>query len=467
MDWQESKDSPFGEMMRKDTFIERLKEENRRLREKLKKVEEEKQKIEDEKQKIEKEFEAFKLKHAGTVQELKKAMHIKADIVRSSLKRGAQQGHKAYTKHIPERIDRVVPLISKKCSECGSKLPGKTQEVRERYITDLHFVAKVKHTKYQIHRKYCRTCKKLVEPQVPNALPYARFGLTLMLFIMYLRFGLRLPLNKIREFLQTMYGISIGEGEIILISHQLAKAFGPYYQTLERLLKLCKVKYSDATSWRMNGKNYTAWVFITLGAVLYKITRKGTADTPLKFFGKTQQGNILVVDRHSVNRNVVAEAGFIVQFCWSHILDDAKKLARDFGREGRYVKRKLKLIFADAVGLCHQGTEGQVMKLKERVEHLLARHYQHKTVWKFVKNLVKRDLENLFIFVTHPDVDPTNNISERELRELVLIRKISNGSRSEQGAETTAILLSIIKTLRSQGRNVFEGLQEILRASRS
>ncbi len=34
----------------------------------------------------------------------------------------------------------------------------------------------------------------------------------------------------------------------------------------------------------------------------------------------------------------------------------------------------------------------------------------------YVNNLWKRDIESLFRFVTDPEVDPTNNISERELR---------------------------------------------------
>ncbi len=443
--------------------IEKLRKENERLQQELEKVLEEKDKIKEKLKKTEKEFEEFKLKHAGTVENLKQAMHIKSDKIKSSLKRGARQGHKSYTRHIPERIDHIVSLPLEKCPKCGDILPGKTQEVRERYVTDIHFVAKVTNTKYELPRKYCGTCKKLVEPQVPNVLPHARFGLNLMLLVMYLRFGMRLPINKVREFLMTMCCIAISEGEIALISHQLAKAFGNYYKILERLLKFCRVKYSDTTGWRMNGKNYTAWVFITIGAVLYKITKSAKAEIPLKLFWKQQQGNTLVADRHVVFRSLAKKAGFILQSCWAHILDDSKGLKKHFGREGSYVHRKLKLIYDDADNLNHQGTEEQVAKLKERVQKLTKRHYQHKTVWRWVKNLVERDLETLFIFVTRQDVDPTNNISERELRELVLIRKISNGSRSEQGAATTATLLSIIQTLRLQGKNVLQGLQEILR----
>ncbi len=89
-------------------------------------------------------------------------------------------------------------------------------------------------------------------------------------------------------------------------------------------------------------------------------------------------------------------------------------------------------------------------------------HYKHLTVWKFVKNLYNCDVENLFRFVTNPNIDPTNNISERELRALVIIRKISNGSRSTMGANATAMLLSVIQTLRLNKQNVLKGMHSIL-----
>ena len=436
------------------------------LREKIRKLEEERNKIEEKLKKTQKEFEEFKLKHAGTVENLKKAMHIKPDIMKSSLKCGAQRGHKGYTRKIPERVDHIVPLSLKKCPDCGDTLLGEIQEVRERYVTDIHFVAKVTNTKYEIPRKYCRTCKKLVEPHVPQALPHARFGLNLMLFVIYLRIALRLPVNKVREYFQTVHGFSISEGEIILISHQLAQAYGSYYKQLERLLKFCKVKYSDTTSWRTNGKNYTAWVFITAGAVLYKITRRAKAEIPLKMFGTKQQGNVLVVDRISTNRSLAKKAGFTLQFCWSHILDDSRGLAKNFGREGKYAHRKLKQIFADAKSLDHQGAQEQVKKLEEKILALNKKKYSHSTVRKWVKNLATRDFHGLFIFVTNPDVDPTNNISEQKIRKLVIHRKISNGSRSAAGAETIATLYTVIETLKHQNKPVFPGLKYIL-ASRT
>src|SRR3989344_146742 len=297
------------------------------LREKIRKLEEEKDKIEEKLKKTQKEFEEFKLKHAGIVEELKKAMRLKPNLAVRKSGLGAQIGHKAHTRKIPERIDSIKELRERHCHACGEQLPDEDQEVRSRYVTDIHFVAKARTTRYNIHRKYCKKCGKIVEPEAPNVLPHAMLGLNLMLFIMYLRIGMRLPINKIQEFLQTIFNIHLSQGELILISHQLSRAFGPYYKNLERLLKIAKVKYTDTTSWRTEAKNYTAWVFVAAGVVLYKITRKGNAEVPTKLFGKKQQGNILVVDRHSVNRCLAEKLGFTLQMCWSHILQDSKDLA--------------------------------------------------------------------------------------------------------------------------------------------
>lgn len=432
------------------------------LEEALQKEKQKYEKLKKEKEKIAKDFEEFKAKHTQTVTELRKALKIKEDKVASEKPVGAQNGHKAYTRHIPERIDSVKEHNPSRCPHCRTKL-GKTQEVRKRYVTDIKLIAKVKNTQHNIHRKYCPKCKKIVEPEVPNVLPHARFGLNLMLFIMYLRLGLRLPGNKVREFLQTMYNLSISEGEIVHILKQLVIAFGPYYSELEKMVRVARVKHTDSTSWRINGKNYFAWVFITAGVVLYKIRRRNNSGVPLSVFGTKQKGMTLVIDRHSALRALAEKAHFLLQLCWSHILADSKDLKKNFGAEGKYVHHKLKEIFEMASSFQGKGTPEQVDALKAEIFALTLRHYKHITIRRFVNNLWKRDINSLFRFVTDSDVDPTNNISERELRHLVIIRKISNGSRSVRGAHATAMLLSVIQTLRMNRKNPLLEMQEILK----
>src|SRR3989338_1156651 len=428
--------------------VEQLRKENERLKKEL--------------EKVKKEFEEFKAKYTQTVSELRKALKIKADKIETPKPAGAKNGHKTYNRHIPTRIDCVKEHKLSYCPECRTQL-GATQEIRQRYVTDVKLVSRVRNTRHNIHRKYCPKCKKMVEPKVPNVFHYERFGLNLMLFIMYLRLGLRLPGNKVREFLLTMYDLSISEGEIVHVLKQLVIAFGPYYSELEKMIRVARVKHTDSTSWRVNGKNYFAWVFIATGVVLYKIRKRNNSRVALSVFGTKQKGMTLVIDRHSALRALAEKAKFFLQLCWSHILADSKDLAKNFGSEGRYVHHKLKEIFEIAVSFEGKGEQEHVDALKAEIFALTLRHYTHITIRRFVKNLWKRDIDSLFRFVTDPDVDPTNNISERELRHLVIIRKISNGSRSARGAHATAMLLSIIQTLRMNKKNPLLEMQGILK----
>jgi hypothetical protein len=203
-------------------------------------------------------------------------------------------------------------------------------------------------------------------------------------------------------------------------------------------------------------------VFIACGTVLYKIRKSTSHKSGLSFLHK-QKRNVLVVDRLSAMRLLAKKAGFLLQLCWSHILEDSKQLAKDFGAEGKYIHRKLKEIYASAKELNHKGSPEIVEQLKAEVFQLTLRHYKHSITRKFVNNLYYRDGDDLFRFVIDPEVDSTNNLSERELRALVIIRKISNGSRSRRGANATAMLLSIIQTLRFKGDRVLQGLQAILK----
>ena len=141
-------------------------------------------------------------------------------------------------------------------------------------------------------------------------------------------------------------------------------------------------------------------------------------------------------------------------------MDDSKDLKKCFGDEGKYVHERLKKIYADAEKFNHKGDKKDVERLINRVCFLTLRHYKNHAVRSFVNNLYNRDRNYLFIFVTNPDVDPTNNISERELRKLVVIRKISNGSRSKKGAKNTVTLLTILQTLKNTNKNLFQQLEK-------
>ena len=76
---------------------------------------------------------------------------------------------------------------------------------------------------------------------------------------------------------------------------------------------------------------------------------------------------------------------------------------------------------------------------------------RHPELKRLSKRLIKyRD--ELYVFIK-TGVDATNNAAEREVRPAVLMRKMSYGNRSDQGAENQAILMSMIRTATKRGLN--------------
>ncbi len=70
--------------------------------------------------------------------------------------------------------------------------------------------------------------------------------------------------------------------------------------------------------------------------------------------------------------------------------------------------------------------------------------------------------EQWWYFLEHPEVPPDNNLAERSLRLAVTKRKVSGGSRSMARFAQTANLLSVVQTLRRQGRSVMEFFRQAL-----
>ena len=431
----------------------------RDLQEQNKKLLKENKELKKELRKIQKEFEEYKAKYP--------AEDFIPDFVKEPVKHrhkrnGQKKGHKGYTRKIPERIDVVKPLTIEKCPYCGNELSD-VQEIRKRYVEDIPDITNTIITEYQIERRYCRHCKKMIEPEVPDALPNARFGLRLMLLVVFLKIGLALPVEKIKFLLKVQYNLTISSGEIIKMLKQVAKAFGPYYKELEHKIKEAKVKHSDETGWRINGKNHWLWVLINKEVALYIIRRKRNYKVPAKILGE-QDGNVVISDRLPTYNNLEKHTGCLQQKCWVHILRDSKDLSKHY-KEAKTVHQRLKSVYKQAKSYNHKATDEQVNKLLERIDRIYQLKFEHSEVIKFVKSICKTHRENLFRFAQDTEIDGDNNRAERAIRKAVIIRKISSGNRSENGARFLETLLSVIETFKLQGKNPLEEMKNIIQTS--
>ena len=75
---------------------------------------------------------------------------------------------------------------------------------------------------------------------------------------------------------------------------------------------------------------------------------------------------------------------------------------------------------------------------------------------------IERHIKELFVFVAEPDVPSDNNAAERSLRHLVVSRKVSGGTRSEQGSDSKMTLASLFGTWRVQELNPLATCRQLL-----
>ena len=73
----------------------------------------------------------------------------------------------------------------------------------------------------------------------------------------------------------------------------------------------------------------------------------------------------------------------------------------------------------------------------------------------------RKHRDKLFVFLYRKDVEPTNNVAERDLRPSVIHRKVMGGFRSEWGAKAFAALASVIDTAELSGVHPFGAIQSL------
>lgn len=81
---------------------------------------------------------------------------------------------------------------------------------------------------------------------------------------------------------------------------------------------------------------------------------------------------------------------------------------------------------------------------------------------KLLNRLSKRQ-DSVLLFVEHPNVPFDNNLAERDLRMAKVKQKVSGTFRSEMGAQHFAMARSFFSTLKKQGKNVFESIQQVMK----
>lgn len=375
-------------------------------------------------------------------------------------KKRAAEHNTSRKRATPTRTERHA---LERCPECQYELQGESIDYT-REVIELPPPVAVEVIEHQVVKRWCPCCQAWRSPQLDlrgQVFGQGRIGVRIAALVMYLRTKLRLPVRQIQEYLQTQHQLALSIGEIVELTHTVRRKLQPEMNTLLAEVQASAVAHADETGWREDGQNGYVWAFLsqTPQPVYYFVYRQTRAKRiPQGVLGLHFAGH-LVSDFYGAY-NVIRGPH---QRCWVHLLRDLYALKEAHAATPEvlaWVKGVRELYDEGQMWLTvHQTpTEaecaakyadllGRVCTLGEQYA-LVAEH-----PCRILAKRLLRHQDELFQFVRKPGVPADNNLAERALRPLVIMRKISGGSRSPEGSKTRLTLFSLVSTWVARGLN--------------
>jgi transposase len=174
-----------------------------------------------------------------------------------------------------------------------------------------------------------------------------------------------------------------------------------------------------------------------------------------KFFLEAFDG-VLVHDFWAAYNHVLADEH---QCCLAHLLRELEKVdLTNHSSAWKAFAKKLRRLIRDGIRLRKRadfdpGRYGELIRrIDRRLMDLAYGDYGDADASRLAKRLLKH-CDSIFTFLDHPLVPYDNNHGERMIRPAVIIRKNSQSNRSDKGATTQSVLMSVYRTLKLRGQD--------------
>lgn len=390
--------------------------------------------------------------------------------------RGAQRGHKGHKRTFlpPTSSEHCFP---EQCRRCSAKLPRRKERDPLRHqVVDIPKITPTV-ADYWLHRVTC-TCGETTCGTLPSGVPPGMLGPQVLALIAVLTADGHMSRRKVRALLHAAFGIDVSLGTLSESEQIVSDAVAPAVEEARIHALSERVKHVDGTRWLQAGKYRGLWTLATVTVTVFTIAADATR-ARLRAWIDHMHG-ILVTDRG-------LQFGFWAidqrQICWAHLIRRFVGLSEVKGRAGE-IGCNLLLWSRVLLHSWHRvrdgtGSRADLRRVATNVRALLealleegtrlpGRHILPGGIGSSFQGACREVLEHreaMWRFVSDPDVEPTNNHAERELRDLVIWRKVSGGSQSERGNEFVANMKSVIHTCRKQRRHVMTYLSAAIRAA--
>jgi len=380
---------------------------------------------------------------------------------------GGQPGHERHQRKPmdADELDQEWIWYYGRCPCCEGPLSDTTHPARMLQQIELLDVA-VQKEQHSSYAQQCGSCGRTFVAPFPEELRKAGLiGPRLTALVGFLKGACHASFSTIRKFFRDVVGIPISRGMLRKLVAKVSASLEDPYEALCAMLPTEAQLNVDETGHKENGKRLWTWCFRAYLYTVYKISPSRGSDVLIETLGQEFEG-VLGCDYFSAYRKYMGDFGVLVQFCLAHLIRDVKFLAEHPNKKNQAYGQ---LLVEDLRRLFHvihrkeqyASPETFQRKLEQARDQLVWDATRRSPLTREASNLATRFRENAesyFRFITEPNVEPTNNLAEQAIRFVAIHRRMTQGTRSEDGRRWCERIWTVIQTCGQQQRSVFEFL---------
>ena len=359
-----------------------------------------------------------------------------------------------------------LPREQRSCSCCGEQ----RQEIGSEESWQIEYLPGHFERLQHVRKKYaCAKCELAGEnPQIATAakaetaIEKGFAGPGLLAYIVTSKFADYLPLYRLEDIFERQ-GFEISRATQSVWCGDVADLVEPLYRRMAERVRQSHVVATDDTIFPMLVPGQTQstrmWVYVGDEANPYNVfdfTMNRGREGPKEFLKDYTE--VLLADAYGGYNGVVAGNAITRAGCWSHArrkFVEAEKTAPEIAREavdliGRVFaveKQAKNMSVTERLALRQTQSVPVLAELRQKLlvwkERLLPKHPMAEAV-----NYTLCQWEELTVFTRDGAVPIDNNVSEREMKRVVLNRKNSLFVGNPRGGRTAAILASLTSSCR-------------------
>jgi len=376
-------------------------------------------------------------------------------------KRGGQRGHRKFTRQSfeSEQVDEIIEYEFK-----GKDAKG--LEPLDEWFVVQQIVLPEKMYKVVEHRarKYLDpvTGKIHIAPIPDGIRKGGLLGADITAMAAFMKGSCHMSYTTIQQFFKGLMKLDISRGVLCKATQKVSKALQPSYDQLACRLPDESQVNVDETGHHDDGKLHWTWCFDTSDYSLFKIDKSRGSKVLEEMLSEDFAG-IIGADYWGAYRKYARLFDVRMQYCMAHLIREIRFLSehkvKKLCRWANELLEWLKKLF-DTLHRRDKLTAKGFIRSMERIRagflSRMRRPPNHKLAKKLARRFKGKAADNYFRFLTESEIEPTNNGTERQIRPVVIDRRITQGTRGNAGMRWCERIWTTVATCKKQQQNVFD-----------